>query len=81
MEWTRLPGEEVEAVMAIMLCTKHPTAHRVRPSQGDGGVDVFVPGPVSVSGGGRNGDAARRVLRRGVVDREQAMGAMRGLRT
>jgi hypothetical protein len=29
----------------MLLCSQYPSAHRVRPSQGDGGIDVFVPGP------------------------------------
>lgn len=43
VEWTRLSGDEVEAVVAMLLCTEYPNAWRVRPGQGDGGVDVFVP--------------------------------------
>ena len=37
VEWTRQSGEDVEAVVATMLCTQYPNAHRVQPSQGDGG--------------------------------------------
>lgn len=44
VEWSRLSGEEVEAVVAILLCREHPTAVRVKPSRGDGGIDVWVPG-------------------------------------
>ncbi|WP_319448962.1 MULTISPECIES: restriction endonuclease [unclassified Mycobacterium] len=44
VEWTRLSGEETEAVVGMLICSKHPNAVRVRPSQGDGGVDIFVPG-------------------------------------
>jgi hypothetical protein len=29
----------------MLLCNRYPNAVRVRPSQGDGGIDVFVPGP------------------------------------
>ena len=29
----------------MLVCSMYPNAVRVRPSQGDGGVDVFVPGP------------------------------------
>ncbi len=43
VEWTRLSGDGVEAVVAMLLCTEYPNAWRVRPGQGDGGVDVFVP--------------------------------------
>jgi predicted AAA+ superfamily ATPase len=45
VEWTRQSGEDVEAVVAMLLCSRYPNAVRVRPSQGDGGIDVFVPGP------------------------------------
>lgn len=29
----------------MLLCSRYPNAVRVRPSQGDGGIDVFLPGP------------------------------------
>lgn len=29
----------------MLLCSRWPNAVRVRPSQGDGGIDVFIPGP------------------------------------
>ncbi len=29
----------------MLVCSQFPNAVRVRPSQGDGGIDVFVPGP------------------------------------
>lgn len=44
VEWTRLNGDDVEAVVGMFICSEFPNAVRVRPSQGDGGVDVFVPG-------------------------------------
>ena len=28
----------------MLICSMYPDAVRVRPSQGDGGIDVFVPG-------------------------------------
>jgi hypothetical protein len=37
------PGEDVEAVVAMLLCRRYERAARRRPSQGDMGVDVFVP--------------------------------------
>jgi hypothetical protein len=43
VEWSRLPGEETEAVLGIMLCREHYGATRVKPSQGDGGIDIWVP--------------------------------------
>jgi hypothetical protein len=36
VEWTRQSGEDVEAVVAMLLCSKYPSAVGVRPSQGDG---------------------------------------------
>jgi hypothetical protein len=29
----------------MLLCSRHPNAVRVRASQGDGGIDIFIPGP------------------------------------
>ena len=48
VEWTRLSGEQVEELVAVLLCRKFPAATLVRPSKGDGGLDVLVP----LSGGG-----------------------------
>jgi len=45
VEWTRLVGEDVEAVVSMLLCLEFPDAVRVRPAQGDGGIDVLVPLP------------------------------------
>ncbi|QGQ20744.1 hypothetical protein GC089_18045 [Cellulomonas sp. JZ18] len=45
VEWTRLAGEDVEAVVSMLLCLEYPDAVRVRPAQGDGGIDVLVPLP------------------------------------
>jgi hypothetical protein len=42
VEWSRLSGEEVEAVLAIMLCREYPSAIRIKPSVGDGGIDLRV---------------------------------------
>jgi hypothetical protein len=42
--WTRLSGEDIETVVAVMLCRRFPTAVRPQPSRGDGGIDLFVPG-------------------------------------
>ena len=44
VEWTRLSGEDIETVIAVMLCRRFPTGVRPQPSQGDGGIDLFVPG-------------------------------------
>jgi hypothetical protein len=43
IEWSRLSGDEVEHLIAILLCRRNPRAVQVRPSQGDGGVDLQVP--------------------------------------
>ena len=43
MEWSRQSGDEVEAVLGILLCREHPIATRVKASVGDGGIDVWVP--------------------------------------
>lgn len=45
VEWTRQSGEDVEAAVGMLLCSRFPNAVRVRPSQGDGGIDIFIPGP------------------------------------
>ena len=37
------PGEDVEAVVSMLLCRQHDRAARRRPGQGDRGIDVFVP--------------------------------------
>ena len=43
VEWSRQSGDEVEAVLGILLCREHPIATRVKASVGDGGIDVWVP--------------------------------------
>nr|WP_079082986.1 restriction endonuclease [Streptomyces antibioticus] len=43
VEWTRLSGDEVEEIVAILLSRENRRATRIRPSQGDGGIDVIVP--------------------------------------
>jgi hypothetical protein len=43
VEWTRRKPDEIEEVLSIMLCRRHPNAQHVRPGRGDGGIDVFVP--------------------------------------
>ena len=45
VEWTRQSGDDVETVVGMLLCSQFRNAVRVRPSQGDGGIDIFVPGP------------------------------------
>lgn len=41
--WSTYNGDDIEAVVAIMLLRQFPHGWRVRPSQGDGGLDVVVP--------------------------------------
>jgi hypothetical protein len=43
VEWAALGGDEVETVVAVLLYNKFPRAVRIRPSQGDYGIDVLVP--------------------------------------
>jgi hypothetical protein len=45
VEWTRQTGDDVEAVVGMLICSQFPNAVRVTPSQGDGGLDIFVAGP------------------------------------
>ncbi|MFB7263929.1 hypothetical protein ACFCXH_17525 [Streptomyces nojiriensis] len=42
IEWSRLGGDEVEEVLAILVCRRHPKAERIRPSRGDGGIDILL---------------------------------------
>ncbi|MGV9718940.1 hypothetical protein [Rhodococcus pyridinivorans] len=41
--WTRYEGDDIEAVAAMCICRENPSARRIRPSRGDGGIDVYVP--------------------------------------
>lgn len=43
VEWTRLSGETIEELVAVLLCREFPNAILIRSSQGDGGIDVLVP--------------------------------------
>ena len=42
VEWTILGGELAESVLAVLVYSDIPKALRVRPSQGDGGIDILV---------------------------------------
>ncbi|WP_411731949.1 restriction endonuclease [Paeniglutamicibacter sp.] len=44
VEWTRLEGADVEAVVAMFLNREHPRSTRITPSRGDGGVDILDRG-------------------------------------
>ncbi|MEV4055173.1 hypothetical protein AB0J55_28565 [Amycolatopsis sp. NPDC049688] len=43
MPWERYSGDDIEAVIAMMVLRQHPRGQRIRPSRGDGGIDVLVP--------------------------------------
>jgi hypothetical protein len=43
VEWTRTDPNDIEAVVGILLCREYVHATRIKPSQGDGGIDVLVP--------------------------------------
>lgn len=44
VEWTRLEGNDVEAVVAMFINREQPTSTRINPSIGDGGVDILDRG-------------------------------------
>lgn len=48
--WGRFEGNDVEAVVAMMLNREHPDSVRITPSRGDGGVDILDRG--AAAGGG-----------------------------
>ncbi|MEU4709970.1 hypothetical protein AB0G00_26445 [Nocardia salmonicida] len=41
--WSTLSGDEVEAVVSNLLYNEYPRSLRIRPSQGDYGIDIVVP--------------------------------------
>ncbi|WP_340687818.1 hypothetical protein LCL61_17610 [Amycolatopsis coloradensis] len=41
--WTRLSGDDIEQMVAVMLLRKHPIGRHVKANPGDGGIDVFIP--------------------------------------
>lgn len=43
VEWSRLAPEELEAVCGVLLLRRFDGATRVKPGQGDQGIDIFVP--------------------------------------
>ena len=43
VEWTRTEPGDIEQVVSMLLCRENPSATRVRPSRGDGGIDVLAP--------------------------------------
>ncbi|MGL5856983.1 MAG: restriction endonuclease [Angustibacter sp.] len=44
VEWTRLEGGQVEAVVAMFVNRERPDSVRITPSRGDGGVDILDRG-------------------------------------
>lgn len=44
VEWTRLEGNDIEAVVAMFVNRERPRSVRITPSIGDGGVDILDPG-------------------------------------
>jgi hypothetical protein len=43
VEWTVISGEQAETLLANLTYNEHPTTQRVRPSQGDYGIDLLIP--------------------------------------
>lgn len=41
--WTVVDPDTIERMIAVGLCRRHQHARRIKPSQGDGGLDVLVP--------------------------------------
>ena len=42
MPWTRYSGEDVESVLATFISLEEQDAIKIRPSRGDGGIDLIV---------------------------------------
>lgn len=40
--WTRYSGEDVESVLATFISLEERGAIKIRPSRGDGGIDLIV---------------------------------------
>lgn len=58
VEWTRLNGDDVEAVVAMFVNREHVNSVRITPSEGDGGVDIL-----DRRAGPNGGDAVYQVKR------------------
>jgi hypothetical protein len=43
IEWSRYNGDDIESVVSMFVCRDKTNAFRIRPSRGDGGIDVCVP--------------------------------------
>lgn len=40
--WTRYSGEDIESVLATFISLEERDAIKIRPSRGDGGIDLIV---------------------------------------
>ncbi len=45
VEWAVPSADAIEAVVGYLLCRENPEAMRIKPSRGDGGIDILVPVP------------------------------------
>src|ERR1039457_5157975 len=43
VEWTRTEPGDIEQAVSMLLCRENLYAIRIRPSRGDGGIDVLTP--------------------------------------
>ena len=50
IEWTRLSGEQVEELVAILINREYEKSTRITPSRGDGGIDIISPDHDSSNG-------------------------------
>lgn len=41
--WSTLHPAQIEQIVGVLLAREHPHSNRLRPGQGDGGIDVLVP--------------------------------------
>lgn len=46
--WSEYSGEDIERAVAMFIAMEHPTAVRITPSRGDGGVDILNRGERTV---------------------------------
>ena len=50
VSWQRYGGDDVEAVVAMLINREHPDSVRITPSRGDGGVDILDRGAAKDGG-------------------------------
>ena len=48
--WERYEGNDIEAVVAMLINLEHPNSVRITPSRGDGGVDILDRGAAANGG-------------------------------